>query len=97
MGNSIVSVRIPKSLFTELSRIVERKHFLDVSELVRSLVRRKWLEHHEPQQYQLKRLREDITQLVKDKTKKKEQEELIADLEKLKFLLKEKEGGKHKG
>ncbi len=96
MANSIVSIRIPKSLMGKLVKVSGKKHFLDLSEFVRSVVRHKWLEHNEPAAYQVKKLREEITHLVKDRTRKQDQAELLEELEKLRFLLREREGGKNK-
>jgi len=44
MSNSIVSVRIPNSLGDKLKTIAKKQHYLDVSEFVRTLLRKKRVE-----------------------------------------------------
>ena len=41
MTDRIVSLRIPSSLILELKKRVDRDHFKDVSELVRTIIRRR--------------------------------------------------------
>jgi Arc/MetJ-type ribon-helix-helix transcriptional regulator len=95
LANSIVSIRLPKPLIEELNRLKEKEHFLDVSELIRSVVRKKWLEHSEPEAFQVKKLREEVTGLMKDRKKKFEDQELIEEFERLKQMIREKEGGRN--
>ncbi|MBW2972301.1 ribbon-helix-helix domain-containing protein [Candidatus Woesearchaeota archaeon] len=83
-NNSLVSVRMPKSLFSELQSLTEKNHYLDVSEQVRSIVREKWMEAKEPQAYQLRKLRKDIAEAVKSSTEEKAQQQLIKELERIK-------------
>lgn len=42
--NSLVSVRVPKSLYLELKEMTSRRHFMDISEHVRGIVRSRWQE-----------------------------------------------------
>lgn len=44
MSNHIVSVRIPRSLTTKLKEYAIEKHYMDVSEVVRTLLRKKSME-----------------------------------------------------
>jgi len=83
-NNSLVSIRMPKSLFIELQKLSEKNHYLDVSEQVRGIVRDKWQEAKDPQTYQIKKLRKDITQAVKNKTEESAQRQLIQELERIK-------------
>ena len=86
-NNSLVSIRMPKSLFTELQNLSEKNHFLDVSEQLRSIVRDKWKEAKDPQAYQVKKLRNDIACALKTKTEEKAQQQLISELERIKESL----------
>ena len=86
-NNSLVSVRIPKSLFSELQGLAEKNHFLDVSEQVRSIVRNRWQESKDPRTYHLKRLRSEIADALKDKAGDKHKEQLIKELERIKDSL----------
>jgi len=44
MSDTVVSVRMPRSLILELKRLSREHHYLDVSEEVRSIVRKKYLD-----------------------------------------------------
>ena len=78
---------MPKSLFSELQKLAEDNHYLDVSEQVRSIVRDKWKEAKDPQSYQIKKLRRDIASAVKSKTESVAQEQLIKELDRIKEQL----------
>ena len=49
MGDIIVGVRMPKKLLLALKTVSEKRHFLDTSEAVRSMVRQRWLEATGPE------------------------------------------------
>jgi Arc/MetJ-type ribon-helix-helix transcriptional regulator len=61
VADHIVSVRMPESLVEELRTLSEKNHYLDVSELIRSLLREKWLEHSDPYSVQLLAIRENLS------------------------------------
>jgi len=42
MKTEMISVRIPTSLMGELKEVARQKHFLDVSEMARSVIRNEW-------------------------------------------------------
>ena len=86
-NNSLVSIRVPKSLLAELQKSAENNHYLDVSEYVRSIVRNKWLEAKDPQAYHLKKLRKEIARAVKTRGEEKSQEQLLKELERIKDSL----------
>ncbi|HII72106.1 TPA: hypothetical protein HA265_05105 [Candidatus Woesearchaeota archaeon] len=86
-NNSLVSIRIPKSLFSELQKKAEQNHFLDVSEQVRSIVRNRWQEAKDPQAYHLKKLRNEIASAMKKGVQEKTNEQLIQELERIKETL----------
>lgn len=48
--NDIVSVRMPESLFNELKKVSAERHYMDVSEAVRTFVRQKVEEKSQSQQ-----------------------------------------------
>ncbi len=75
---------MPKTLFSELQKLADRNHYLDVSEQVRSIVRDRWKESKDPQAYQLKKLRKDIAEAVKTKNDTQAQQQLIKELERIK-------------
>ena len=86
-NNSLVSIRIPKTLFNELKDMAGKNHFLDVSEQVRSIARNRWQEAKDPRAYHLRRLRSEIADALKTKTEEKTQEQLIKELERIKESL----------
>lgn len=83
-NNSLVSIRMPKSLFLALQKLADENHYLDVSEQVRSIVREKWQEAKEPQAYQIKKLRKEIAEALKNKQEAQAQHQLIQELERIK-------------
>ncbi|MBR9699505.1 hypothetical protein GOV09_03565 [Candidatus Woesearchaeota archaeon] len=85
--NAIVSIRVPSSLAKNLKEIVQKDHFLDVSETVRSIVRKRWLEWKDPTTYQVKKLREDIKEVVKEKSKLSKEELLLQELKRIKEMI----------
>ena len=88
VNDVMVSVRMPKSLASELRLLSKTQHFLDLSEEVRSIIRQKWLAHVSPELFELKKLRENIKDEIKRKSTKKVQEEVAKELEKIKSQLK---------
>ena len=83
-NNSLVSIRMPKSLFLELQKLAEKNHFLDVSEQLRSIVRDRWQEAKDPQAYHIRKLRQEISDVLGKKTEEKAQQQLISELERIK-------------
>jgi Arc/MetJ-type ribon-helix-helix transcriptional regulator len=83
-NNSLVSIRMPKSLFLALQKLADENHYLDVSEQVRSIVREKWQEAKEPQAYQVRKLRKEIADALKAKNEAQAQQQLIQELERIK-------------
>jgi len=91
MNDLVVSIRIPNSLLLELKSLSEKNHFLDVSEQVRSIVRKKWLSAVSPDLMALKELKEDIKEEIKKKSKKAITEKVLKELENIKDQLKKEE------
>ncbi len=89
MAGSIVSLRIPKSLLEEFKSVSEKDHFLDLSDAVRSVIRKKWLEISDPYSYHVKKLRKEIKEAVDHKKDDKKQQMLLHELEKIKELIRE--------
>ena len=87
MSNSIVSVRVPESMVKELKGVISNDHYLDLSEAVRGIVRKKWVEWRDPETFQIKQLRSDIKDVVKEQSKKSKQEHLLEELERIKEMI----------
>jgi Arc/MetJ-type ribon-helix-helix transcriptional regulator len=60
MADKVVSVRMPQPLVEELREIAEENHFLDLSEELRHLLRKRWLRHKDPYSYRLDAIRHGI-------------------------------------
>jgi Arc/MetJ-type ribon-helix-helix transcriptional regulator len=86
MVDSIVSIRMPSSLVQELKTLSKEKHFLDVSEQMRSIIRIK------TQEYRIKTGDKKEERIAKQTTEVK-QEALIKEqlVKRLKEMIKELE------
>ncbi|MFH1134438.1 MAG: hypothetical protein V1735_08185 [Nanoarchaeota archaeon] len=84
MTNPIVSVRIPQSMFEQLKERAQHDHFLDVSEAVRSMIRRRFLEKKQPELVKIELMRTEITDLIRDQSEKKNRELILTELQKIK-------------
>ena len=89
MRDVIVSIHMPSSLISELKETVKSEHFIDLSELVRSISRQKWIESTNPSLFELKKLTEDIKYEVKKKSVEKVAQEVNKELDRIKRQLKE--------
>ena len=87
MTEVMVSIRMPASLLRELKQISQDEHYLDLSEMVRSIARKKWIEHTNPELEQIKKLRENIELEIRKKSVEKIQHEVGKELEKIKQQL----------
>ena len=84
MNDILVTVRLPGGMLEELKRAAETDHFIDMSEAVRSIVRKNWLIHSDPYLYEMKMLRKDIAEQVREKSQKLAEHMLIEELKKIK-------------
>ena len=50
MTDVLVTLNIPESMHEELERLVEKKHFMDLTELVKEVIRKKVLPKDEKQE-----------------------------------------------
>ncbi len=85
--NALVSIRIPKALLDELKKAAGEDHFLDVSEAVRSITRKKWQQYRDPQAFELEQLKHEIKERILKKVEEhsndEKQQELIKELKDL--------------
>lgn len=77
MKDTIVSIRMPKDLADQLPELAKQNHFLDSSDMIRSIIRKKWLESTSPES--------NIIQIKKELEQTKEQKKIL--LEKLKEIM----------
>jgi len=59
--DKIVSVRMPKALVIELKEVASKNHYLDVSETIRSLLRKRWLEQKKPHKAKLNQIKQNLS------------------------------------
>ena len=67
-NNSIVSVRMPKSLSDTLRSLASKNHFMDLSEELRFIVKQKMIEQIDPFSYQIQKLKDEIREGVSKKS-----------------------------
>ena len=84
MNDIMVSIRMPEGLILKLRKLAEIEHFMDVSEEIRSIVRKRWTQAVNPELFELKKLREDIKDEVRKKSSKRIVEEVNNELERIK-------------
>jgi len=89
MGDVIVGVRMPKKLLLALKSVSEKRHFLDTSEAVRSIVRQQWQQATKPE---LRKKSSTKETEVRELEKKRLLEKIRKLSEELKELGEENEG-----
>ena len=90
-SNALVSVRVPKELLEEFRNSIERSHYLDLSEAMRSVLRKRWMEQRRPEAFELRQLREEISTSIKHNAVKQDERGFIRKLERIKKILEEGE------
>lgn len=88
MKEVLVSVRMPSSMIHGLRGKADRHHFLDVSEAVRSIVRKNWMRHASPELFELRQLRNQIGTALLEKSRKRLQQEINRELASIRDSLK---------
>jgi len=83
MDDVMVSIRMPESLFEALQKEVKEGHYLDISELLRTIVRKQWNIHQQPELAIMKKLRLEIEKDLKAISKEKLQKEVNNELKKI--------------
>ena len=81
MTEVLVQIRVPKKLLDDLKQSPSFSHYLDQSELIRSLVREEWIQKTNPELFEIKKLREDIAHELKEKSAVKVKQEMVHELE----------------
>jgi hypothetical protein len=79
----IVSVRMPYALFDKLQALSKREHYLDISECLRSVTRKRCLELSAPYSLELATLRTDLSRAMSQKEDAKRKEQLLTDLRRI--------------
>ncbi len=84
----MVSIRMPKTLLEELKKLALSQHFMDLSEEMRCIIREKYLEDKDPYLYEIKKLRKDIFDELKEKHIEKARKQVVSELNKIKEKVK---------
>lgn len=95
MNEVLVSIRMPRSMLLKLKELAKKDHFMDLSEEIRSITRKKWLSSTNPELFEIQNLRKDIIKEVKKKSKNEIRKKIINELNEIKKDLK-KEGANEK-
>lgn len=61
----IVSLRVPSELLTQTRKIANKKQYLDISELVRYIIRQEWQSSKDPIRYEIQRLRQELKEEIR--------------------------------
>jgi Arc/MetJ-type ribon-helix-helix transcriptional regulator len=89
MKDTMVSIRMPEALAKELEQQAVEEHFLDLSEFIRSIVRKEWLQRAKPDvASELQSLRKRIETELSAITRERVQKEVAAELRKIQEQLK---------
>ncbi|MBS3119884.1 hypothetical protein J4475_03610 [Candidatus Woesearchaeota archaeon] len=85
MNEVLLSLRIPESLARELAALIKQKHFMDLSDEVRSIIRDQWIISQDPLRGEIQELKRTLTTRLGEK----KQQELMADVNRLREELRE--------
>ena len=83
MKDTIVSIRLPRALVLELKEIAEKNHYLDLSEQIRTIIRKKCEEYTEPYKHEVQKMREQLEDNIKKSKEMKDRDKLIEELQKI--------------
>lgn len=83
MKDTVLSIRLPSSLVKELKSLLEKEHFLDMSEQIRTIVREKCEEYSKPYQHELKKISHQMEEKHSNIKKEIEKQKLIEELNKI--------------
>jgi metal-responsive CopG/Arc/MetJ family transcriptional regulator len=60
LTETLVSFRIDAALIHELEEIAESKHYMDLSELIRAIIRKRYLSAKFPVAHELEKIKEEL-------------------------------------
>ena len=84
MRDVIVAIKVPESLLDELKKSARERHFMDLSEEIRSIVRQKWLQYNDPEIMRMRKLKQEIRQEIEKKSEAMARERVLSELEDIK-------------
>ena len=79
----IVSVKMPNSLLLEMKQLIKQDHYLDMSEAVRSIVRKGCLKYTNPVTSEIKEIKEHLKQDLVLEQQTTQKQALLEELRRL--------------
>ena len=89
MNDVLVSVRMPEPLYIELKELAKEEFYMDVSEEVRSIIRKKWMMSMHPELIEISKLKKDILSEMKKRTENEITKKIIQELNEIKKKVEE--------
>jgi len=68
LSDTIVGIRMPQGMLKALKQLSEKKHFIDISELIRGIARQHW-QQEQGVKAELAKLREEIGSQIEEKSR----------------------------
>ena len=79
----MISVRLPETLVQELKDLTQKNHYMDLSEQVREVIRKKCLQHTQPYRYELQQMTQNLEKNITTKKETEDKQKLIEELTKI--------------
>ncbi len=79
----IVTVRVPASLLKAIRERTERDHYSDLSEQIRSIVRKACLKRADPVREGIEEIKERLKEELRERGERERKEELLAAIKEL--------------
>ncbi|MBS3110450.1 hypothetical protein J4227_08025 [Candidatus Woesearchaeota archaeon] len=84
MRNEVITIKMPESLLNELKKRAQKMHYMDLSEEIRSIVRKKWLQYNDPEIMRMKKLKDEIEDELKKGSEIAARRHVLSQLEEIK-------------
>jgi len=88
MKDTIISIRLPRTLVEELKILAKKNHYLDLSEQIRTIIRQKCEQYNEPYKHEVQRMREELEKNLQGTKENKDKEKILEELQKIIIELK---------
>ncbi len=78
-------------MLVELRKLAEQDHYMEVSEEIRSILRKNWFKYTHPELLEIQRLRKDILSEVSKSRQQEVKKQVIRELDDIKKIVKKQE------
>lgn len=82
---------MPSSMLVELKRLAEKEHYMEVSEEIRSILRKNWFKYTHPELLEIQRLRKEIVTELSKTSQKEITKQVIKELDDIKKMVKKED------